>query len=60
MKRQCVHFSDDILLAEIIDMARSHGMHVRITCGMVTVDRVPNIVRREVPENLIILSEHKK
>lgn len=59
MRRTCVHFSDDILMQEIIDMARSQGFHVRISCGMVCVDRVPGIVRRETSESNIIILPKK-
>lgn len=47
MKRQAVYFADDILVEEIISMARDHGMHVRIRDNAVYVDRVPNIVRKD-------------
>lgn len=45
MRRQVVYFADDILVEEITDMARAHGMHVRIRDGAVFVDRVPNFLR---------------
>ncbi len=47
MRRLPVYFSDDILMEEIIAMARAHGFHVRHTNGMTVVDRVPGVLRRD-------------
>jgi hypothetical protein len=47
MRRIAVYFSDDILMEEIIAMAREHGFHVRHVDSMTVVDRVPGIVRKE-------------
>lgn len=59
MKRQAVYFSDDILMAEIIDMARAHGFTIRLTCGMVVCDRVPGIVAKALPENVRTMTKVK-
>lgn len=48
MRRLAIHFSDDILLSEIIEMAKAHGFNVRHVNGLTVVDRVPNYVRKEV------------
>jgi hypothetical protein len=56
MRRVAIHFNEDILMEEIISMARNAGFHVRITCGLITVDRVPGIVAKDEPaENVVTL-----
>lgn len=47
MRRIAVYFSDDILMEEIVNMARSQGFHVRHMNGMTVVDRVPGTLRKE-------------
>jgi hypothetical protein len=59
MKRQTLHVADDILMEELIAMARNAGFHIRISCGLVCMDRVPNIVRKDRP-NLIVIERKVK
>lgn len=60
MRRLAVYFSDDILMEEIASMARDHGFHLRHVNGMTVCDRVPNIVAREHPDNLIVIERRSK
>jgi phosphoribosylcarboxyaminoimidazole (NCAIR) mutase len=60
MKRLPVYFSDDILMEEIISMAKAQGFHVRITCGMVVCDRVPGIVAKEAPDNVLAMPAQRR
>lgn len=50
MRRQVIHVADDILMEEILSMTKAHGFHIRISCGMVCMDRVPNLVRKDAPK----------
>lgn len=59
MRRIAVHFSDDILMAEIIDMAKAHGFHVRHVNGATVVDRVPNFIRH-AEANVVPIAERAR
>lgn len=60
MRRLAVHFSDDILMQEIVAMARDHGFHVRHVAGMTVVDRVPGILRKEIEPTVLHLATRSR
>ncbi len=60
MRRIPIYFSDDILMQEVVAMARDHGFHVRHINGMTVVDRVPGIVRRDPPVVVVPIKRGKK
>jgi hypothetical protein len=47
VRRTPVHFAEDILMEEVTAMARAAGFHVRVSCGLIVVDRVPGIVAKD-------------
>lgn len=53
MRRLPVYFADDILVEEIVAMARAQGFHIRFVNGMTVCDRVPNLVLKVVPAEVL-------
>jgi hypothetical protein len=53
MRRIAVWVSDDILMEEVVAMAKLCGFHVRHVNGLTMLDRVPGIVRKTEPENVV-------
>lgn len=53
-RRVAIHFNGEILMEEIASMVREAGFHLRITETGIMVDRVPNWLRKPVPETNVV------
>lgn len=60
MRRIPIYVSDDILMEELIAMAASAGFYLRHHDNATYMDRVPRIIRKDPPPNVVEMKRAKK
>lgn len=59
LRRIPIYVSDDIHMEELIEMASNAGFFLRHVDGATYMDRVPGIIRKDPPPNVVPMKIRK-